>query len=113
MKTKQAQQQHTPGRLLYKHTTTGGAKYLCDKFIEWKHNGRSGREGIFEGAQIIVRLDGEPYVMFRGAYAAAPDLLEHLTRLVNICTHPKATKAEMRTIAQEARKVLAKIGGES
>ena len=52
--------QHTPGNIpLYYHKTDGGAEYLTDKFIAWKHNGKSGKEGIFEGANFIVRIDGD------------------------------------------------------
>lgn len=40
--------------------------------------------------------------------AAAPDLLEALEGLINICTHPKATKADIRMIALEARAAIAK-----
>ena len=42
--------------------------------------------------------------------AAAPDLAEALRMLMNICTHPKATKAEMRQIAVEARAALTRAG---
>ena len=42
---------------LYPHTTDGGACYLTDKFILCP-NGH--KEGIFEGAQYVIRLDGPP-----------------------------------------------------
>jgi hypothetical protein len=41
---------------LYYHKTDGGAEYLMDKFITCP-NGQ--REGIFKGAKIIVRIDGD------------------------------------------------------
>lgn len=44
---------------LYYHKTDGGAEYLTDKFIKWKHNGKSGKEGIFKDANYIVRIDGD------------------------------------------------------
>lgn len=44
---------------LYYHKTDGGAEYLSDKFMEWEHNGKSGKEGIFEGATYIIRIDGD------------------------------------------------------
>jgi len=44
---------------LYHHKTDGGAEYLMDTYLEWEHNGESGREGIFEGARYIVRIDGD------------------------------------------------------
>jgi hypothetical protein len=44
---------------LYYHKTDGGAEYLTDKFIDWSHNGKSGKEGIFEGAKYVVRIDGD------------------------------------------------------
>ena len=43
-------------RALYYHKTTGGAEYLTDVFIECD-NGH--REGVFEGAKFIIRLDGD------------------------------------------------------
>ncbi len=41
---------------LYYHKTSGGAEYLTDKFILC-NNGH--KEGIFEGAKYIVRIDGD------------------------------------------------------
>lgn len=41
---------------LYYHKTDGGAEYLMDAFLECE-NGH--REGIFEGAKYIVRIDGD------------------------------------------------------
>ncbi len=41
---------------LYHHKTDGGAEYLTDKFI-FCPNGE--KEGIFEGANFIVRIDGD------------------------------------------------------
>ena len=40
---------------LYYHKTTGGAEYLTDKYILLP-NGH--KEGIFDGAKYIVRIDG-------------------------------------------------------
>ena len=44
---------------LYYHQTDGGAEYLYDTFIKWKHNCRSGKEGVSKNAKIIVRIDGD------------------------------------------------------
>lgn len=44
---------------LYYHKTDGGAEYLMDNYIEWEHNGKSGREGVFEGSKYVVRIDGD------------------------------------------------------
>lgn len=41
---------------LYYHKTDGGAEYLTDKFILCP-NGH--KEGSFEGAKYIVRIDGD------------------------------------------------------
>ena len=41
---------------LYYHKTDGGAEYLMDKYIKC-NNGH--KEGIFEGAKYIVRIDGD------------------------------------------------------
>ena len=42
---------------------------------------------------------------------AAPDLLAALEGLVNVCTHPQSTKADMKRIAQEARAAIAQAKG--
>ena len=44
---------------LYYHKTDGGAEYLCSNYIEWKHNGKKGKEGVFKGSRYIVRIDGD------------------------------------------------------
>lgn len=41
---------------LYYHKTDGGAEYLMDTFIKCKDGHK---EGIFEGAKYIVRIDGD------------------------------------------------------
>ena len=41
---------------LYYHKTDGGAEYLTDKFIECP-NGH--KEGVFDDANYIVRIDGD------------------------------------------------------
>ena len=55
---------------LYYHKTDGGAEYLTDKFLVCPNGFK---EGIFEGATVIVRLDGEPELT-----SPIPDLLEAL-----------------------------------
>ena len=45
---------------LYYHKTDGGAEYLFDTYINWKHNGKSGREGVVnEKTKYVVRIDGD------------------------------------------------------
>ena len=45
---------------LWSHITDGGAHYLTDKYKEVKEGEFKGhREGIFEGAKYIVRIDGD------------------------------------------------------
>ena len=41
---------------LYYHKTSGGAEYLTDKFVRTP-SGK--REGVFEGATYVVRIDGD------------------------------------------------------
>lgn len=51
---------------LYHHKTDGGAEYLSDAYIECPNGDR---EGVFEGARYIVRLDGEPTLSVRNEAA--------------------------------------------
>ena len=45
---------------LYYHATSGGAKYLMDTFIRWKHEGKSGKEGVInDKTKYIIRIDGD------------------------------------------------------
>lgn len=41
---------------LYYHKTSGGAEYLTDCFVQ---RSDGGKEGVFENATIIVRIDGD------------------------------------------------------
>jgi len=47
---------NTVERRLYYHKTDGGAEYLTDRFV-LRSDG--GKEGVLEGAQFIVRIDGD------------------------------------------------------
>ena len=40
---------------LYRHQTDGGAEYLTDKYTICPNGGR---EGVFEGATVVIRTDG-------------------------------------------------------
>jgi hypothetical protein len=45
---------------LYYHKTAGGVQYLMDTFIAWKHNGKSGKEGVItDKTRFVVRIDGD------------------------------------------------------
>jgi hypothetical protein len=45
---------------LYYHKTDGGAEYLYDTYLDWEHNGKSGREGVInEKTKYMVRIDGD------------------------------------------------------
>ena len=41
---------------LYYHKTGGGAEYLTDRYVR---NPDGSKEGVFENAMIIVRIDGD------------------------------------------------------
>jgi len=44
---------------LYYHKTDGGAEYLIDTFVKWKHKGLTGREGVInDKTKYIIRIDG-------------------------------------------------------
>lgn len=63
---------------LYYHKTDGGAEYLFDTFVKWKHNGKSGKEGVInDKTKIVVRLDGkQPELTIKDN--PAPELLAAL-----------------------------------
>jgi len=45
---------------LYYHKTDGGAEYLMDTFVEWNHDGKSGKEGVInKQTKYIVRINGD------------------------------------------------------
>lgn len=45
---------------LYYHKTDGGAEYLMDTFMEWEHEGKSGKEGVLnDDTKYVVRIDGD------------------------------------------------------
>lgn len=62
MKTMKTMKAKKPSKRtqLYRHITDGGAEYLTDKFILCP-NGH--KEGVFNGAKIVIRLDGDPEVL--------------------------------------------------
>lgn len=49
---------------IYYHKTDGGAEYLTDRCIECQ-NGH--KEGVFEGATLVIRVDGGELEMVRWA----------------------------------------------
>ena len=49
---------------IYYHKTDGGAEYLTDRYIECQ-NGH--KEGVFEGATLVIRVDGGELEMVRWA----------------------------------------------
>ena len=45
---------------LYYHKTDGGAEYLFDTFMEFKHNGKKHKEGVInDNTKYIIRIDGD------------------------------------------------------
>lgn len=65
---------------LYYHKTDGGAEYLMDKYIRCPNGDK---EGIFEGANYIVRLDGAPELTVR-ACNCHDELLAALKQLLRL-----------------------------
>ena len=72
---------------LYHHKTDGGAEYLMDTFIPWKHNGKSGKEGrVTDKTRILIRLDGKyPELIHTAAEDDRADLLAGLIDLLDVC----------------------------
>ena len=59
-----------------------------------------------------ARITGHNDMVNARLLSASPDLLEHLKRMVNIATHPKATKAAIKIIAQDAMAAIRAATGE-
>ena len=92
-----SEQKHSTGPLrLYAHRTDGGAEYLTDAYIECR-NGH--REGVFEGANIIIRLDGAPECIKGLNPAAVKALVEAAEYAV---AHPTTGDVD----ADEARRCI-------
>lgn len=73
---------------LYYHKTDGGAEYLTDTFVAWKHNGKSGREGtVNSDTKILICLDEKrPEIMHNAAEydrAVLLDALKDIRHTVN------------------------------
>jgi hypothetical protein len=70
---------------LYHHKTDGGAEYLTDKCIDCPDESK---EGVLEGATIIVRIDGDitrdAEISLGGVYDAARDLLAIANNVVSL-----------------------------
>lgn len=110
---------YRPAIPLYHHRTDGGAQYLTDKFIACKGGHK---EGIFEGANFIVRIDGDitkdAELRIKGdVYHAAPDLLEALDSTLHALLQwmEIAEKRDRRKsdydAVKEARAAIAKAKG--
>jgi len=71
---------------LYHHRTDGGAEYLTDRYVECQNGDK---EGVFEDATIIVRIDGDitkdAEVSLGGPLAAAPRLIAAAPDLLQAC----------------------------
>lgn len=87
---------------LYKHTTDGGAEYLCLAPVKGTDEG--------DMTTAIIRLDGRPETTPRldNTLKNHTALFETLLGLVNVCLHPLSKKDDMKRIAQEARTVIIK-----
>ena len=55
---------------MYHHKTDGGAEYLTDKYVLCPPDGH--KEGIFEGATVVIRLDGDPKLVRNGDQSTNP-----------------------------------------
>ena len=88
---------------LYTHTTSGGAQYLMDTFISWKHEGKSGKEGtVNESTRLLIRMDGKyPELIHNAAAEERDQLLEVLKALVN-CPDYKGINTHEMTAARAA-----------
>ncbi len=76
---------------LYHHKTDGGAEYLTDKFIVCPDGTK---EGIFNDAEYIIRLDGNPELRSRTASDLLGAAKNLLTKIDNITTDDFSLGAE-------------------
>jgi hypothetical protein len=93
---------------LYYHKTDGGAEYLTDKFVICP-NGQ--KEGVFEGAEYIVRIDGDITKDAELTVTSSNELLlalRDLTAIVNGC---RISKKQKERYLNNARAAIAKAEG--
>lgn len=57
----------------------------------------------------VAMLDQEEHRANARLIALAPQLKEHLERLIHITSHPKATRSQIKFIANDARQLLNSI----
>lgn len=99
---------------LYYHETNGGAKYLTDKFTV---SPDGSEEGIFEGANYIVRIDGDitkdAELTAKGEMLAnaillsnAPNLLSALNACINAIE--SKSKGQLQSALNQAKEAINK-----
>lgn len=96
---------------LYYHKTDGGAEYLFDTFVKWKHNGKSGKEGVInDKTKIVVRLDGkQPELTIKDD--PAPELLAALIDLYSVAgmdIKSEVDNIRWQSVIESARAAIAK-----
>ena len=91
---------------LYYHKTDGGAQYMTDKYIVCP-NGH--KEGIFEDAEYIVRLDGSSELIFDDESQELLAALERCADVIgsNNCSDGKTPNGFVVAL-EHARKAIAK-----
>jgi hypothetical protein len=110
MKTKKQTPSPSLPKPLYHHKTSGGAEYLTDKFILCPDGSK---EGIFDGARVIIRIDGDitkdaELIACPVADADAPAVREALRKLIEAgkhlatpATHDGLTLADAQAAARQ------------
>ena len=98
---------------LYSHETNGGAKYLMDTFIQWRHNGKSGKEGtVNENTRILIRMDGkQPEIIQNAAAEERDELLVALEGMLNCFDergYPSVVQTNLLSALTTARAAIAK-----
>lgn len=93
---------------LYYHKTSGGAEYLTDTFILCE-NGH--KEGTFEGAQYIVRIDGDIEKDAELTITSNNDLLAACERYLSEMEIGDEGQRDIETAENMMRAAIAKAKG--
>ena len=89
---------------LYYHKTSGGAEYLTDR---WVKNPDGSKEGVFENASILVRIDGDITKDAEITLVGFNEMLALLERVIETSSEPMSKR-----LYHEINELLSRVDSE-